>query len=120
MDANHYRQRLLDEERRVLARLERALDDSKAPVDDTVGDVGDESQIDEQKDLQLTSADNDSSHLGEVRDALARIEAGTFGLCLFDNEPISEKRLEAVPWAQYCVKHQEELERETGRKPATM
>src|SRR6267142_7023853 len=48
--------------------------------------------------------------LQQVRDALQRIEDGIFGCCVVDGEPIEPKRLEAVPWTPYCVKHRKLLE----------
>ena len=32
-----------------------------------------------------------------------------YGICLECDEPISAKRLEAVPWARYCVACQERI-----------
>jgi DnaK suppressor protein len=46
-----------------------------------------------------------------VRVALERIENGTFGICLVDNDPIEEKRLKAIPWTPYCLKHQQLMEK---------
>jgi len=45
-----------------------------------------------------------------VEEALARIDAGTYGLCVVDGESIDAKRLEAMPWTPYCLKHQTSLE----------
>jgi RNA polymerase-binding transcription factor len=45
-----------------------------------------------------------------VRDALQRIEDGTFGKCIVDGGPIEEKRLEAIPWTPYCLKHERQNE----------
>jgi DnaK suppressor protein len=42
-----------------------------------------------------------------VSDALVRIEHGTYGVCAECEEPISAKRLDALPWARYCVTCQE-------------
>jgi len=47
--------------------------------------------------------------LREIEEALARIDAGGFGTCMECDEAISPKRLQAVPWARYCVTCQEEL-----------
>jgi RNA polymerase-binding transcription factor DksA len=41
----------------------------------------------------------------EVKEALARIEAGTYGILKISQEPIEEKRLEADPAADTCTKH---------------
>jgi len=41
--------------------------------------------------------------LREISDALKRIELGSYGVCPECEEDISSKRLDAVPWARYCV-----------------
>lgn len=46
-------------------------------------------------------------NLRELRSALDRIDAGTFGLCLDCEEEISRNRLAAAPWAPYCIGCQE-------------
>lgn len=51
----------------------------------------------------------DTMLLREIQESLLRIDAGTYGLCLECEEPISQKRLEAIPWARHCVPCQEEL-----------
>ena len=47
--------------------------------------------------------DSERKLLAEIEDALARIENGTYGICEGNNEPIPKARLEAIPWARYCV-----------------
>ncbi len=41
----------------------------------------------------------------EVIDALAKIEAGTYGICEFSGHPIEEGRLNANPAARTCMEH---------------
>jgi DnaK suppressor protein len=55
---------------------------------------------------------NNQALLSEVQAALKRIDDGSYGRCVVDGEPIPEKRLQAIPWAARCVKHQAELERQ--------
>lgn len=43
----------------------------------------------------------------EVKDALSRIEKGTYGVCEVSGEPIEEDRLEANPAARTCKTHME-------------
>ena len=43
--------------------------------------------------------------LAEIDEALERIEAGTFGICLGTHKPISKPRLRARPWAKYCIEY---------------
>ncbi len=49
--------------------------------------------------------------LKEVEDALMRIERGEYGICLRCNKNIEVSRLRAVPYARYCIKCQEEIEK---------
>ena len=61
----------------------------------------------------------DVALLREVQEALERVEDSSFGHCMECDEPISIKRLEAVPWARYCISCQEELAalEEAAREP---
>ncbi len=42
-------------------------------------------------------------HLQDVREALARVDAGTYGVCERCGRPIPRERLEALPTARACV-----------------
>ena len=46
-----------------------------------------------------------------VASALSRIACGEFGICTECEEPISERRLDAIPWAQCCLTCQEQKDR---------
>ena len=109
MDIERYRQRLLETERELVGRLGREVEIAREASDDQA-DVGDLARVGELKDEYFALADNDSAILAQVRAALKRIEDETFGLCIVDGQPIEEKRLDAVPWTPYCVKHQQMLE----------
>jgi RNA polymerase-binding transcription factor DksA len=41
----------------------------------------------------------------DIKDALAKIEKGTYGICEISGEPIEKERLEANPAARTCMKH---------------
>jgi len=43
--------------------------------------------------------------LEEVAEALARLDAGTFGHCLDCGDAIDPARLEAMPATRYCIRH---------------
>jgi DnaK suppressor protein len=72
------------------------------------------------RDEQLAEAEIDWTLLTQVREALQRIDAGTFGRCVVDGEPIDEKRLQALPWTPYCLEHQESLEAAAPPKSLTL
>jgi len=72
-------------------------------------DEGDLSQQSHEEWLFLNRNTLDIKLLREVQDALRRIEQGTYGVCSECEEPISVKRLDAVPWARFCVACQERI-----------
>jgi DnaK suppressor protein len=110
MNIQHYKQRLLELEKTLTTRTEGALSAARDQFLDSAHDLGDSSVADVAASDEFTEAELDSTILEHVRDALARIEKGTYGKCLVDGGPIETKRLDAVPWAPYCVKHQSLIE----------
>src|SRR5690349_12996648 len=50
-----------------------------------------------------------ASELQQVDDALARMDAGTYGLCANCGRPIPAARLAVRPFAEYCVACAEKL-----------
>ena len=110
MDVNGYKQRLLELEARLSSHIRRHLASGREQLVDTAADVGDASVADESESEDFIEAELDASTLQQVQAALRRIENGTFGQCLMDGGPIELKRLDAMPWASYCVRHQKLLE----------
>ncbi len=66
-----------------------------------------------ERDHAMSSLERNSSRLREVRSALSRIEAGTFGICTSCEDAIHPKRLAAVPWAPSCIACQESEDHKT-------
>jgi DnaK suppressor protein len=110
MNTQDYKRRLLELEARLSNQIARAHQTAREQLVDSPGDVGDASVADEGESEDFTEAELDATVLLQVRDALKRIDEGTFGRCLVDGGPIEQKRLDAVPWTPYCLKHQELLE----------
>jgi DnaK suppressor protein len=63
------------------------------------------------REWAMSSLERNSNWLREVRTALRRIDAGTFGICVGCEENIHPKRLAAVPWASSCIVCQEVADR---------
>ena len=74
---------------------------------DIPSDEGDLSQQHHEEWIFLNRNTIDIKLLREVNDALLRLDHGTYGVCAECEEPISTKRLDALPWARYCVTCQE-------------
>jgi DnaK suppressor protein len=68
-------------------------------------------QLVSDRDYEIGNLERNSNRLREVRTALCRIDAGTFGVCVTCEKPINQKRLAAVPWTSSCIVCQEAEER---------
>jgi DnaK suppressor protein len=73
-------------------------------------DAVDDLQLTTLRELAISKLNRDFRLLREVRAALARLDEGTYGICLNCEEPIAPRRLEAIPWAAYCVRCQEAID----------
>ena len=71
----------------------------------------DETQAASQRALAVCNLDREYNQLRNARAALRRIEEGNFGTCLGCDEDIHPKRLLAVPWALFCIRCQEAVDR---------
>jgi DnaK suppressor protein len=76
---------------------------------DCPSDEGDLSQQHHEEWIFLNRNTIDMKLLREVSGALRRIDDGIYGVCAECEEPISVKRLEALPWARFCVSCQEQI-----------
>jgi DnaK suppressor protein len=65
-----------------------------------------------EEEVNLTLLENEEQILEEIEDALERIEHGTFGRCEECQQEIPRERLEAVPYARYCLRHAKEFQSE--------
>ena len=80
-------------------RKERS-DLSNMPIH--MADIGTD-KFDQQFTLGLV--DSERKLLKEIDSALNRIDDGTYGICQGSGKEIPLARLEAIPWARYCVEH---------------
>jgi DnaK suppressor protein len=107
---------LLDEREKLVGSIRRIEDASRNESGrDHGGDLSSyaESGTDNfDLETALNIASGESDRLAEIEEALARIKAGTYGICEGSGKPIPLKRLEVFPAARYTVEYQEELERQ--------
>ncbi|MEA2653917.1 MAG: DnaK suppressor protein [Chloroflexota bacterium] len=99
-DLASVRRVLVDERARLLEEIGEAI---VAPGQMTYGSqAAAASQVfAQQRDLALR--ERSDQQLVLVDEALARLEAGTFGICVRCGGPIAVERLEALPWAARCI-----------------
>jgi DnaK suppressor protein len=96
------RQEMLDE---VKVQKERAR------TKDYTGDLGDHATSDMLAEYAHIFSERLRRRLLLIEEALEALEDGNYGLCEECEEPISEKRLQLMPFARFCVRCQSELER---------
>jgi DnaK suppressor protein len=76
---------------------------------DIPSDEGDLSQQHHEEWIFLNRNNIYMKLLREIAGALHRLDHDHYGVCMECEEPISAKRLDAVPWAKYCVSCQERV-----------
>jgi len=103
-DREGHRARLVEKRSSVLAGLGTKFDTLAR-----MGRVAEDDQAQISHDEFVSSRMNglDYRQLRLVEEALDRMDAGDYGVCLACDEPIAEKRLRALPWARYCVSCQD-------------
>jgi RNA polymerase-binding transcription factor DksA len=66
-----------------------------------LGDMGTEEYL---YDLNATLLANEQYIVNEAREALRRMDDGTYGYCESCGQPVAKARLEAIPFTRHCVK----------------
>jgi DnaK suppressor protein len=97
------------------AELAKGNRNREALAIETSPDELDRIQHSQERELAIGALDRNATLLRAVREALGRLDAGTFGICAGCEEEIKPRRLAAVPWASSCVVCQEaaDLEQNT-------
>jgi DnaK suppressor protein len=103
---NHYL-RILEAKRNEL--LSGSSDLGEIAIENAAEDF-DRLQQQLNREVVIRNLDRQSALLKSVQAALSRIKDESFGSCLRCDEPIPEKRLQALPWAAYCVRCQEKID----------
>jgi DnaK suppressor protein len=83
-----------------------ALDPNEMP------DEIDQASAEYEQSFIFRIRDREKYYLSKVQKALAKIEAGTFGVCEACEEPVAVKRMEARPVTTLCIRCKEEQEME--------
>ena len=101
------------------ADLRAEIDNAQAKIAARLGDAATEAGDDEadassklfEREHELALSNNTRELLEQTEHALARIEAGTYGVCESCGKPIGKARLQAFPRATLCVACKQRQER---------
>lgn len=106
-----YRDRLLERRESLFSQVTEAEMSSRERDLEATQDPADMAANAYTKELLISMSANDRKLLQLIDEALARVESGDYGECVNCAEPVQEKRLNAVPWARYCLSCQDKQER---------
>jgi RNA polymerase-binding protein DksA len=117
IDTAHFKQRLLDERRRVQEALNYIHEENRSQLEDDREEIpsdnhpGDMATSTFDRELDATLEGNEERLLQAIESALQRIENGAYGICQTCGQPIGAERLEALPWTTQCIECKRREER---------
>ena len=118
LDTQVFQERLLDERRRVVDAIDNIHTENPGSLGEETEEttfqdnhLGDIATATFDREMASTLEENSTHVLAEIDAALARIDEGTYGVCVRCGEPIGRERLEALPWATLCIDDKRKQER---------
>lgn len=109
-DAVRYRRQLQSQLHALVGQGERAVHEMVGAGAE-IPDPNDRATLEEGRNWALRLRDRDRRLMGKIEQALARLEAGTFGRCARCDGAISPARLRARPVTDLCIGCKTEAER---------
>ena len=101
----------LDVKRReMLSLYEHDVHAGQESTDDNSDDFADRANNSFNRELMFSLSDTERQMLIRIEEATRRLDEGSYGRCDNCSEPIGLPRLNAVPWARYCIRCQEREE----------
>jgi DnaK suppressor protein len=106
----------------IAENLGQSLTEDQQRRLESARDVGDQALMDLERELGISLMEMRNRRRQSIDEALTRLQEGTYGICAECGVEISEKRLQAVPFAKLCVECQarqellEKIEREEERE----
>lgn len=110
---------LLQSRQQELTRLVSVSQEhGRSVMEDYPQDAAERANVFASKEFFFAHSTQGRRLLKMVTEALERMEDGSYGQCVACHNEINPKRLEAVPWARYCLQCQERLEQQTASRRA--
>ena len=103
----HYRKLLADKKESLLDQYTKNRTLGLEAGDEASADMADKAASAYTKEFLYSLSNSDRELLQAVEDAIERLEDGDFGECAECEEKMTKKRMDAIPWARYCVNCQE-------------
>jgi DnaK suppressor protein len=110
-EVERYREVLQAQLQALIGHGSQAVHEMAGEEADELPDPSDRATVEEELAWSLRLADRDRKLIGKLQEALARLDAGTFGLCTRCGQPIATARLRARPMTDLCIDCKTETER---------
>lgn len=110
-DLQRFHEILLGKKREILENAKRTLSEDMALDTNDLPDEMDCASSEYLHSFTFRLRGREKTFMKKIDHALAKIDAGTFGLCETCDEAISLKRLEARPETTLCIRCKEDQER---------
>lgn len=107
-----YKKKLIEAKNQIIRKIGQTFSESQDVETDVAQDLADKAESSYTKEFLLSLSDAERRQLFQIDEALRALESGTYGLCQNCGQPISKKRLEAIPWATHCIDCQQKREAE--------
>ncbi len=105
-ELNQYRKALQGKKAELEKSIYKGLLPGGAGTDGH-GDFADRSSAANEQEINIHLKQTDAKLLRAIEDALQRVEAGAFGICIECDGEIAHLRLKAVPWTKVCIECKE-------------
>jgi len=107
---DYYKKKLTTRREELMKTIARTEEEGRQADDDPTVDLADKAANSYTKEFLFGMTNTDRTILNMIDEALKRIKANEYGLCMNCQEEMQQKRLEAVPWAKHCISCQEKKE----------
>ena len=105
-----YREKLIQKKQEILVAYNKNKTYGKEADEEGSQDIADKASNSYTKEFLFSLSNTERDMLQLVDEALVRIDDRRFGVCVVCEDEVDRKRLEAVPWAKYCISCQQKQE----------
>jgi len=95
----------------LLGLVRKTTENEKEYPSSEVGDTIDQAADSSARELLFELNDSEKKKLEDIDRALQKIEQNRFGICEKCGGEITKNRLQAVPYAHYCIKCKAQMEK---------
>jgi DnaK suppressor protein len=106
-DMEKFRRPLEEKKAMLSAEIAKTRSAEEETTEEATQDIADKAVSSYTREFLYSLTDGERSTLLRIDDAIARIDDVTYGNCIHCGALLAEKRLNAVPWAPYCLDCQE-------------